>query len=113
MIVGNDLVAESAEDSIDRITDHRGADVTDVHLLGGVRRRIVNNDFLARSTLLNTRIVRSVKLGEPRGKPLAADRKIQKSRSCHFHLGKRTLVESFHYLSRSFARIKPHLLGDF
>ena len=46
VIASNDRMAHEAIDPSEGVANHRGAQVTDVHLLGDVRRRVVNDNRL-------------------------------------------------------------------
>ena len=49
VVLAHDVVAEHVEHPHERVTDHRRAEVPDVHLLGHVGRRVVDDDAFGRS----------------------------------------------------------------
>jgi hypothetical protein len=53
VVLAHHLCAEEAQHADQRVTDERGAQMTDVHLLGDVRRRVVHHRGLRRLRLRN------------------------------------------------------------
>ena len=113
MVVGDNVVAESAEDAVDGVADHGRADMADMHLLGGVGRGIVDYDFLTRAGLGNSRPVGGGQFGKALSKPLAAYGKIKKSGARDFHLFKARLVKRVYDFRCRLARIKADFFRDF
>ncbi len=69
VIVADHVVADRAQEPTDRVADDRRAEVSDVHLLGDVRARVVDDDLLGRVDLLDAEaLVREV-VREPRRDP--------------------------------------------
>ena len=50
VIFANDLVSDEREHAHERVTNHCGAQMADVHFLGHVGCRVVNDDTLARDS---------------------------------------------------------------
>lgn len=57
MIVGDDVVAERAVESVDGVADDGRANVTDMHRLGDVRAGVVDDDGLLFSKVRKSKIV--------------------------------------------------------
>ena len=79
VVVGDDVVAKGAEDAVDRVADDGGTDVADVHLLRGVRRRVVDDDLLARTRLGDAQHRLAVQVGETPGQPGGGDGDVEEA----------------------------------
>ena len=79
MVIGDHGIAERPIDAVDGISYHGRTDVSDMHLLGGIGRRVVYDDLLAGSKLLNPAIPVGIERSESRAKPLGGDRDVQKA----------------------------------
>ena len=90
MVIGDDLVAEEARGAREAVADDRAADVTDVHRLGDVGRRVIDDDTARR------------------GNPGDAEARVRKKRCGSFTKGALRQVKVDKTRARDF---EPHEIG--
>ena len=87
------------------------ADVADVHLLGGVRRGVVDDDLLARARLRNAALRLGAQGRELSVEPRRRDREVQEAGTRDLDLLETGGVEVLDHLLRGLTRIHLELLG--
>ena len=111
MVVGDHRVAERAVDAVDGVADHGGADVAYVHLLGGVRGRVVDHHRLACADLGNAAVRIRIERGKRVAEPFGGDCYVEEARTGDFDPVFRR--KALHHLLRRLARIsEASLLRD-
>ncbi len=86
MIVGDHGVAQSPVETVKRIADHGGADMTDVHGLGRIRTGIVDDHGLTLAHARNAEARGSREGCHLLCKPGGAHGQVDKARSCDLQL---------------------------
>ncbi len=88
VVLTDDVVAEEVEHAHEGVADQRGAQVPDVHLLGDVRRRVVDDHGLGRGDRCDAEAVVAGHLGEMGGEELGSERHVHEARSGDLEFGR-------------------------
>ena len=91
VVLADDVVAEEVEHAHQGIADQRGAQVPDVHLLGDVRRRVVDDHGLRRRDRSDAEAVVAGHLGEMGGEELGSERHVHETGSGNLEFGRDTI----------------------
>ncbi len=110
VIIGDDGVAKRAEDAVDGVADDGGADVADVHLLGGVRRGIIDDNLLACARLGDAALRFGRERRELCGEPFGGDRQVEKAGTRDFDL--QFAADIFRDFCRGIAWLEADFFGE-
>ena len=80
VVLADDVVADERQHAHERVADHRRAQVADVHLLGDVRRRVVDDDRALRRRLRHAEAVVGRDAAELAGEEVVVEREVHEAR---------------------------------
>ena len=88
VVLADHLVAHELQHPDERVADHRGAEVTGVHLLGDIRRRVVDHDPLLLGVRFDAEAIVAGDGGELCSEPLGREGDVDEPRSGHLELAR-------------------------